>query len=66
MVTTKNEDRCYKECQCGVCGSVSTCTPHNDFYSTEVHGDKILCTSCFNDHVRNVLRSKPGGDDANG
>jgi len=55
IVETVNEDRCYKQCRCCVCEKVRLCTPSFDFYSTEDHGDKLVCESCFTHYVREKL-----------
>jgi hypothetical protein len=55
VVKNGSADRGYKECECHVCKSVSTCTPYNDFYTTEKHGDNLLCESCFGNYVQEVI-----------
>ena len=47
IVSTKDEERCYKMCHCCECGCVERCTPSGDFYSTKDHGDDLLCRRCF-------------------
>ena len=56
VITTIHEDRGYKVCQCFLCKWISKCTPENDFYSTDEHGDKIICESCFKKHLKSTHR----------
>ena len=58
VIKTGNVDRGYKLCECHICKSVSECTPYNGFYTTEKHGDNLLCQSCFGDYVREVMRNR--------
>lgn len=34
-------------CCCCICKEVSVCTPSNDFYTTPVTGDRLVCDRCF-------------------
>ena len=61
IITTKHGDRSYKDCKCCVCGSVSKCTPSNDFYSTEEHGNGILCEKCFADYTADLINKARRG-----
>ena len=47
VIKTRHEDRRYKDCQCCICKKVQECTPDNDFYTTENHGDDLVCEQCF-------------------
>jgi hypothetical protein len=55
IVTKKDEKRRYKNCRCCVCNTVSRCTFENDFYSTNDHGDGIVCEKCFHEYLRKFL-----------
>ena len=33
-ITHGGSNRAYKLCQCSVCGTVATCTPSFDYYTT--------------------------------
>lgn len=46
-ITTIHPDRRYQNCLCCACGKISICTPDNDFYGTEDHGEKLVCEQCF-------------------
>lgn len=59
VVRTKDVDRAYKECFCCVCETISTCTPSNDFYDTDYHGDGIICQSCFYHYCNSKVSGKP-------
>lgn len=53
--TVHDGDRGYKNCLCCVCNKVSKCTPHNDFYTTDAHGDGLVCEACFAKYVKDIL-----------
>lgn len=55
IVTTIHDDRQYKNCMCCVCGTVSKCTPSNDFYSTPIHGEGLVCQRCFHEYLGHTL-----------
>ncbi len=58
-IRTIHEDRGYKDCLCCVCKKVSQCTPENDFYSTDDHGQELVCELCF----KKYLKSQHGIND---
>ena len=47
VVTDRHQQRCFKHCLCCVCGEVHECTPSFDFYTTNDHGDELVCEKCF-------------------
>lgn len=51
IVTDIHEERRYKQCMCCVCNSVYKCTPAYDFYSTDDHGEKLVCEWCFQEYL---------------
>lgn len=56
VVRTKDKNRCYEFCECCECGKVSECTPTNDYYSTEEHGDLLLCEACFIEYTNKKIK----------
>ncbi len=58
VVTATNEPRQYRMCECCVCKTVEQCTPSFDFYTTDDHGDKLLCEDCFHKYVSHKLKEK--------
>ena len=60
IITTGGTDRGYKLCKCCVCGTVEKCTPSFDYYTTQDHGDKLVCESCFRIYVSKKMKdNKP-------
>jgi hypothetical protein len=57
IIETIHHDRGYKDCLCCVCGEVSQCTPSNDFYSTDDHGEGLVCERCFAEYVGHKLNA---------
>lgn len=57
VVTSLHEDRGYKNCRCCVCGEVSKCTPTFDFYTTEDHGELLVCERCFHEYLGQRLNA---------
>jgi hypothetical protein len=57
LIETIHKDRGYKQCLCCVCGEVSQCTPNNDFYSTEDHGEGLVCERCFREYAGYKIRN---------
>lgn len=58
IVTDIHEERCYKQCMCCVCGNISKCTPTNDFYSTKLHGERLICERCFYEYLGHKMFDK--------
>ena len=56
VITKDGEDRGYKICKCTLCGVEKQCTPSFDFYTTEEHGDELLCENCFSDYVYDHMK----------
>jgi len=44
---TDDVDLRKQPCCCCVCKEVSLCTPSNDFYTTPITGDFLVCERCF-------------------
>ena len=55
IVETIHQNRQYKNCLCCVCGEISKCTPTNDFYQTDDHGEGIVCERCFGEYTGHKL-----------
>jgi len=48
VITTDDEDRAFKMCECAECKTVSECTSNNDFYTIPQRADNLLyCESCM-------------------
>ena len=58
VVSTIHEDRRYKRCLCCICNTISKCTPSNDFYSTQDHGEKLVCEKCFREYLGHKLNNE--------
>ena len=57
VVTSAREGRAYKKCLCCVCGEIRKCTPSFDFYSTDDHGEGIVCERCFHEYLGHRLNT---------
>jgi len=63
IVVDCHEERRNKKCLCCVCGRIEKCTPLFDFYTTEDHGEKLVCEKCFYEYLRQRLNNQKGQDD---
>ena len=58
VVTSCHEDRTYKRCLCCVCGEIHKCTPSFDFYTTDDHGEGLVCERCFHEYLGHRLNAE--------
>lgn len=61
IVTDCHHERADKRCLCCVCGKINKCTPMFDFYTTDDHGDGLVCESCFHEYVGHRLKQANNG-----
>ena len=61
-ITHGGVERGYKLCQCSVCGTVATCTPSFDYYTTVDPVGLLKCETCFWDYARTVLTESGQSD----
>ena len=51
VVTSCHEERKNRKCLCCVCGEIHKCTPSFDFYTTDDHGEALVCERCFHEYI---------------
>ena len=65
IITSCHEDRAYKRCLCCVCGEIHECTPSFDFYTTDDHGEGLVCERCFHEYLGHRLNAEKWVADLN-
>jgi uncharacterized Zn ribbon protein len=65
IVTSCHEERTHKKCLCCVCGEIHKCTPSFDFYTTEDHGEGLVCEKCFHEYLGHRLNAEKWVADLN-
>lgn len=50
------QSRCWKKCQCQICGIVAVCTPTFDFYTSKLN-KSLQCETCMRKEVNEILKN---------
>ena len=58
VVTCCHYDRTYRRCLCCVCGEIHICTPSFGFYTTDDHGEGLVCERCFHEYLGHRLNAE--------